>query len=327
MRGARALLLRSILLTALLGLSALFAPERAHALSCSATVTDVSFGTIDLLQGTAIDTTASVAISCSAITLAGVRVCPYIGDGSGGRDASHRYLQGPSTTVAYQLYTDATRTTVWGDANLGFGAYPTIDFAGNADGTGTGSTSLTIYGRIPASQGAVAAGEYVSNFTVADTDFEYGVNTLNLPACSSSQALPATVNPAFAASATVEKNCVVSAGNIDFGAHGVLTSAVAATGLVTVKCTPSTDYAVALSNGNNGTAPGARKMKKGSETVTYGLYRDAAHTNLWGDTAGLLSSASGSGANQNFTVYGLVPAQTTPTPGGYTDTVVVTVTY
>jgi spore coat protein U-like protein len=44
-------------------------------------------------------------------------------------------------------------------------------------------------------------------------------------------------------------------------------------------------------------------------------------------TGGALVSATGNGADQTFTIYGRVPAQTTPAPGTYTDTVTVTVTY
>ncbi|MFO1185547.1 MAG: spore coat U domain-containing protein [Bauldia sp.] len=327
MRSFGALCRRAAACLALAALLTCGRIEPAAALSCSASVSDINFGTVDLLQGSAVDTTATVSISCNGITLAGVRVCPYIGNGSGGRDSSYRHLQGAGSAVAYQLYTDAARTIVWGDATLGFGSYPTVDFAGNAGGTGTGSTTLTLYGRIPAGHAPVAADDYSSNFTVADTDFEYGTNDLSLPACSAAQILSGSVNPTFAASAAIEKDCVVSAGNVSFGTHGLLSSSLTSSGVVTVKCTPATDYSVALSNGNNGASPGERKMKNGSETVTYGLYRDTGRTNLWGDTAGFLASATGSGANQNFTVYGLVPAQPTPSPGNYTDTVVVTVTY
>jgi spore coat protein U-like protein len=38
-------------------------------------------------------------------------------------------------------------------------------------------------------------------------------------------------------------------------------------------------------------------------------------------------SGTGNGAGQTITIFGRVPAQTTPAPGTYTDTVTVTVTY
>nr|WP_281033880.1 spore coat protein U domain-containing protein [Mesorhizobium sp. M4B.F.Ca.ET.049.02.1.2] len=40
-----------------------------------------------------------------------------------------------------------------------------------------------------------------------------------------------------------------------------------------------------------------------------------------------LNDRTGVGTAQNLTVYGRVPPQTTPSPGVYTDTVIVTVTY
>jgi hypothetical protein len=53
------------------------------------------------------------------------------------------------------------------------------------------------------------------------------------------------------------------------------------------------------------------------------LGRDVA----WGNTLSNWESGTGSGLGQSLTVYGLVPAQTTPAPGIYTDTIVATVTY
>jgi len=98
---------------------------------------------------------------------------------------------------------------------------------------------------------------------------------------------------------------------------------------VTVQCTNSTAYSVALSGGNSGaTDPTQRKMSKASETITYGLYQNSARTQPWGSTSGVNTiGGTGSGSNQALTVYGRVTAQTTPSPGAYTDSVVVTVTY
>lgn len=63
--------------------------------------------------------------------------------------------------------------------------------------------------------------------------------------------------------------------------------------------------------------------------VVYGLYKDAGRSQPWGDgaTPGSTVAGTGTGAAKGYTVYGRVPPQTTPTPGTYSDTVVVTVTY
>ena len=81
-----------------------------------------------------------------------------------------------------------------------------------------------------------------------------------------------------------------------------------------------------------GTATGAtvttRQMTNGAATVSYALYSNAGMTTNWGNTVGTDTvGGTGSGNNQSYTVYGQVPAQTTPAPATYTDTIVVTVTY
>ena len=62
--------------------------------------------------------------------------------------------------------------------------------------------------------------------------------------------------------------------------------------------------------------------------VTYGLYRDAARSLAWGSTIGTnTASGTGTGLTQTQTVFGRMPTQTTPKPGAYSDSVVVTVGY
>ena len=69
-------------------------------------------------------------------------------------------------------------------------------------------------------------------------------------------------------------------------------------------------------------------MTRGSATVTYSLYSDSGRTTVWGNTVGTNTVAGvGNGASQSYTVYGRVPAQTTPAAATYTDTITVTVTY
>jgi spore coat protein U-like protein len=67
-------------------------------------------------------------------------------------------------------------------------------------------------------------------------------------------------------------------------------------------------------------------MTSGANSITYGIYLDAAHSNPWGASPNI-QSGTGNGANQVYTMYGYVAAQTTPPPGSYSDRVVATVTY
>lgn len=77
------------------------------------------------------------------------------------------------------------------------------------------------------------------------------------------------------------------------------------------------------------TSPTNRRMTLGGAAVVYGLYKDAGRSQPWGDgaTPGSTVAGTGTGAAKGYTVYGRVPPQTAPTPGTYSDTVVVTVTY
>jgi spore coat protein U-like protein len=292
--------------------------------SCNFSVSGVNFGNVDFVAGGAVDTTATVQISCTGVPLTGVRICPSIGAGSGGATADSRQMLGPAGALNYQLYQDAARSVIWGSYQWGFAPTPpTIDLAFGLNGSG--STTQTIFARLFAGQSTAAAGTYLSSFTAADVQFSYA--TLGVLGCQA-LVLPQFAHPTFTAQAVIVNNCLVSAQDIDFGAHGVLATAIDANGKVSVTCTPNAAYAIGLNGGNANAGPTARQMTKGAAAITYGLYQDAARSQPWGDTAPTNTLAgSGSGLTQNFTVFGRAPAQTTPAPGTYVDRVVVTVTY
>lgn len=147
----------------------------------------------------------------------------------------------------------------------------------------------------------------------------------------SSPALPATATGSFAVRITITPECkLVSATDLDFGSHGVIDTNVDSTSTITVQCTTGTPYNVGIGLGTGaGATLTARKMTgPASATIDYNLYRDAAFTNVWGETIPTDTlSGTGNGATQPITVYGRVAPQTTPATGAYSDTVAVTVTY
>lgn len=139
-----------------------------------------------------------------------------------------------------------------------------------------------------------------------------------------------TATGTMGVSMTINGACVFSsAAPVAFAAQGVLTSAVTANGSISVQCTNTLPYTIALGPGaGTGATTSARKMTGGGATVNYALYRDAGMTQNWGSVAGTDTSAGiGNGAVQTLAVYGQVPAQTTPTAAAYADTVAVTITY
>jgi spore coat protein U-like protein len=143
-------------------------------------------------------------------------------------------------------------------------------------------------------------------------------------------AYAATETDSFGVTITIESDCKITTTNtLDFGTQGVLTAAVDATSTLGVVCTPSTAYDIGLNTGGgSGATTTTRKMTGGGATIDYQMFQDAAHTTNWGDTVSTDTvSGTGTGTEQSFTVYGRVPAQTTPATGTYTDTVTVTVTF
>lgn len=296
----------------------------ACAQSCSFSVGNVSFGTVDTLAGGQVNTTATLSASCTGLSLTRILICPNIGTGSAGANATFRQLSSGVGTLDYQLYSDAARTAIWGSY---FWAYPARppNLALTLGALGTGSQSYTIYAALPSGQSSAAAGAYLSAFSGGDSVFYYRYSLLS--DCSNQSGTQA--QPTFQASATVAANCLVSTQDVNFGAQGVLTADVDAAGAVFVTCTPGSAFTIGLGAGAAGGGPTAREMRKGSEKVVYGLYQNAARNLPWGDgvVPGETVSGTGDGAAQSLGVYGRVPVQSTPSAGTYSDTVVVTVTY
>jgi len=139
-----------------------------------------------------------------------------------------------------------------------------------------------------------------------------------------------TATTSFGVTLQISADCAVApSATLNFGIQGVLVADVTGTTTVNVTCTADLPYQIGLDGGT--TAGGdttTRLMTDGTDTVTYRLFQDAARTVNWGNTAGADTLAStGTGSGQTFSVYGVLPAQTTPPAGIYSDTVGVTVTF
>lgn len=313
------------LLAALLWLSV---PQTAAAQSCSATISNVDFGAPDLLSTSATDAMATVTVTCTGIPLFSVvKMCPSIGAGSGGSSGSSRLLRSGSSTLAYQLFQDAGRTSAWGSlTRTELGTVPAILLGG---GLATRATvTRTIYARLFGSQSSAPPGSYLSTFSTSETAFTH--STFFAGATSSCDGFvgASVIYPTFQISAAPTAGCTLTTSDLDFGSVGVLTGAVAAQSQLRLACTRNTPFAVGLDNGVGGTGPTARKMTTtAGQSVAYGLYRDPARTQPWGDASGNRLSGQGAGTTQTHIIYGQVPAQTTPPPGAYSDRVVATVTY
>jgi len=154
---------------------------------------------------------------------------------------------------------------------------------------------------------------------------------------ASNMASAATATSTFTVSATVLKNCLVSSANLGFGNYTPAGGALAASSAVTVRCTKTTPYTVALNAGTTtGGTMAQRLLANGVNTLQYNLYTTVAATTVWGDGTGASVTQAGTGngvsvaSAQTLTVFGALPDSTTnqdAPPGAYADTITVTVTY
>jgi len=300
---------------------------RAEAQSCTFSMQNIDFGTINLAANVNFDINATFQASCSGIAGRTVRVCPNFGAGSGGVAAggNPRYMLSGTTQLRYNIYRNNARTTVWGSRFWGFAPTPpTVNVTLN--GAGVGSATFVARGRIPSGQTSLPTGIYTSSFAGSHTLVAYAYSTVGN--CAAIGTTNATQVP-FTVTANNNSSCTVSATTLDFGNRGVLDANIDATNQITVTCSSAVPYTVSLNGGSSGASdPTQRKMSLGPTQITYGIYRDAGRSQPWGSTIGTNTVAgTGTGSAQVLTGYGRVPPQTTPAPGTYTDTIVVTVTY
>jgi spore coat protein U-like protein len=161
----------------------------------------------------------------------------------------------------------------------------------------------------------------------------YFLTTALMAFCSFpwSDAEATTVTGTFNVQVIIATTCVLnSASNLNFGTAGVLAAPINDQSTITVTCSNTTPFNIGLDKGVNGGSVTTREMKGvvSAALINYSLFNNAPMTNNWGQTIGTDTVAStGTGSAQPFTVYGQIPAQTTPAPDTYNDTITVTVTY
>ena len=155
---------------------------------------------------------------------------------------------------------------------------------------------------------------------------------LSRAAATSASAQTAQGN--LSVSATVSKNCIVSASPMNFGSIDVTNGqSVDGTAELSVRCTSGTDWTATADAGlGSGATVATRRMQNaGSDLLGYTLYTDSARTSIWDDGEGEAANVIdgvGSGSTEVATIYGRVFGGQSGLPSGaYADTVQVTVTY
>jgi spore coat protein U-like protein len=147
-----------ILLATLLLLIMLWLPK-ASGDNCDVSATSVAFGSFNTLTGSTVDSTGTITVTCN-------KAIPYtIGLSPGGSGTySPRSMTNGGNQLAYNLYSDAGYSQVWGDGTGGSSRVSdSIDLR-------FGFKNHTVYGRIPLStQRSAVAGSYSDSITVTVT--------------------------------------------------------------------------------------------------------------------------------------------------------------
>lgn len=131
-----------------------FAIPVAHA-ACTVSTSGLNFGIYDVFSTVNDDVAGTINVNCSS----GTNYSIGLSSGTSGSYSSRSMTNGPYVLL-YNLFTDPTRLTIWGDGSAGTSTF---------SGAGTGSNIGTpVYGRIPAGQNAYV-GSYADSITVTVT--------------------------------------------------------------------------------------------------------------------------------------------------------------
>jgi spore coat protein U-like protein len=313
--------------------------QSARADSCTASASNISFGSVSPIANTAVTATGTVTVTCTFSLLSlntAARVCLNLGNGTASTSFVPRYMANGSNLLAFNLYADSAYSTVWGSVYSTTASTPiSLTLSGNWLTAPSASSTVTVYGKIPSGQTTVptvsnATTTYSTSFSGAHTALYYAfaVSSALLPSCSTTSS---GVTFPFTVTANVVNNCNIGTTAMSFGSPSMLTSAVTSTSTISVQCTDGDAWELALNGGSTSGSVTAREMKGATygSTVSYQLYTDSGRSTVWGDGTSSTSMVTGTGTGSavSVTVYGKVPAQTTPQPDTYSDTVTATISF
>lgn len=147
----------------LLGLALMVLSTAARAQSCTVSATSVSFGSYNVFNASPLDATGTITVRCTGLVGLLVSYNIKLSAGLSGSYAPRKMASG-ANRLNYNLYTAATRLTVWGDGSAG------TSFVSNTITLLLLGVTVnhTVYGRVPALQN-VAVGSYSDNITVTLT--------------------------------------------------------------------------------------------------------------------------------------------------------------
>lgn len=177
----------------------------------------------------------------------------------------------------------------------------------------------------------VAAGTYTDTITIT---WNWRICSVGVLACLSFRTGSgvSTVNLSMA----VTPDCAIQSPDLDFGSAPLVAGFDPVTQTIDITCTKGSDFSVGLSDGQQ-PAASIRRMENNGNYLEYQLYKGPTGSERWGNTGSERRSSATADTNpgtpsgvtgQGFTYRGeILPGQTTPPSGTYTDVIVVDVIF
>jgi spore coat protein U-like protein len=289
-----------LLLVLTLAAALLSAPKAdAATSSCSFSSASLIFSPYDTVTKAAVDGLGTISFTCIGSGTDTLNI--VLGRGNAGT-CNPRAMANGTAKLSYQIYKESARVNVWCDNRVDI----PVSYATGA----TQTVTVTMYGRVLSGQ-TPTYGAY-SDAVTATLKKGGGVFATGTVSVQGS----------------VDPTCSVSAGTLSFGTY-TPTAAADSTATISVNCTNTAPYQVSLAGGQNLNGGVRRLAGPGGSYLNYGLFSDPGRVTPWGDgtAIGAKVSGTGSGNTQSLTVYGRIPANQSPRPGSYSDSVFVTVDY
>ncbi|MGL4721343.1 MAG: Csu type fimbrial protein [Kluyvera intermedia] len=304
-------------------------PIKSHAITCTATVATVAFGTVTPSSNTDVTTTGTLTYSCTKGLLEVLNtatVCFNLYPAAGTTVDTRRMSSG-ANTLSYQLYTDSGRSSVWG--NQGLTSTSVLKASIGLLDLGL-PKNISFYAIVPKGQFTTAPGSYQDLYSTSNATI-----TAKSDPLSTDTTCGATVvgNFTFSVTSSVNKQCSINAtNNVALGSVDHTRTNIMKDNFFTMTCTNTTPYTVGLSpSNNNTTGSGVMKSKSNSATntdlVPYQLNSTAGVGGTpWGNLTANTVAGVGTGLAVNRPVYVVAPSANYR-PDDYADTVTINVTY
>ena len=117
-----------------------FLAVESHAFSCKIATTSVNFGNYDVFSSFVLDSTGTISVDCNNLENKPMTIKITLTAGNSGKFIP-RQMSSSNDRLSYNLYTDPSHVTIWGDGTGGSSVVTSV-----VDRTST--INALVYGRI-----------------------------------------------------------------------------------------------------------------------------------------------------------------------------------